>query len=332
MAYLDELSAAYNVKNDEQLIEYRLEACTYPAYYRYWTNELFERLMRLFVWENTFEVSDGKIVGVQPKQIESRLILRGFSVISKLKPSDKELTAFFGSMFDPTKYYDEWKQVVIRCPLYSGTRVIGKDAIIIDNTDIRTPTYMHVHHYATLLAHTEVTLVDMLVDARDNGGVPIARTQKQFESIRAYQNKRFIGKYGVVTDIGGVGVDYVGSDRKTSQNISEIVETRNKLIRAFYSDIGVRSNFEKRSNVNSAEVEGNTSMLEFNVSDMLHQRELGAEKVNNLFGTNWSVHIADEIDYERIEKEEREFDMQQSQFSQLKEEGGEKNDDDTEQS
>ena len=206
MAYLDELSAAYNVKNDEQLIEYRLEACTYPAYYRYWTNELFERLMRLFVWENTFEVSDGKIVGVQPKQIESRLILRGFSVISKLKPSDKELTAFFGSMFDPTKYYDEWKQVVIRCPLYSGTRVIGKDAIIIDNTDIRTPTYMHVHHYATLLAHTEVTLVDMLVDARDNGGVPIVTTEKQKASVEQYQGRLLNGQYGTVTDKACLGI------------------------------------------------------------------------------------------------------------------------------
>ena len=334
MAYLEELSSAYGAKNGDELIEYKLEACTYPAYYRYWTNELFERLMRLFVWEDTYEVVDGKIVGVEPKQIESRLILRGFSVASKLKPSDKDLTVFFGSMFDPTKYYDEWKQVTIRCPIYAGTRTIGKDAIIINNTSIRTPTYMHVHHYATLLAHAEVTLVDMLVDARDNGGVPIARTQKQFESIRAYQNKRFIGKYGVVTDMGGLGVDYAGSDRKTSQNISEIVETRNKLIRAFYSDIGVRSNFEKRSNVNSAEVEGNTSMLEFNVSDMLHQRELAAEKVNDLFGTNWSVHIAEEIDYERIEQEERDFTMQQNQFSQLKNEGEEevKNDDNTEQS
>lgn len=323
MGYLEELSVAYDAKDSDELIEYKLKACTYPAYYSYWTNNLFERLMRLFVWENTCEIVDGKVVGVEPKQIESRLILRGFAVASKLKPTDKELTMFFGSMFDPTKYYDEWKRVNVRCPIYAGTRTIGNDAIIINNTAIRTPSYMHVHHYATLLAHTEVTLVDMLVDARDNGGVPIARTQKQFESIRAYQNKRFIGKYGVVTDIGGLGVDYAGSDRKTSQNISEIVETRNKLIRAFYSDIGVRSNFEKRSNVNSAEVEGNTSMLEFNVSDMLDQREIAAEKVNDLFGTNWSVHIAEEIDYERIEQEEREFTMQQEQFSQLKnEEGG----------
>ena len=30
---------------------------------------------------------------------------------------------------------------------------------------------------------------------------------------------------------------------------------------------------------------------------MLKQRKNGAEAVNKMFGTNWSVHIAKEIDY-----------------------------------
>lgn len=306
MAYLEDLKASYGSgKDGGNLIEFHLNACTYPAYYKYWTNELFERLMRLFVWENTYELIDGKIVGVDPKEIESRLILRGFTVISKLRSSDKELTSFFGSMFGPTKYFDEWKQVNVHCPIYAGTRTIDKDAIIVNNTAIRNPTYMYVHHYATLLAHAEVTLVDMMVDARDNGGVPVARTQKQFESIRAYQNKRFNGKYGVVTDMGGLGVDYAGSDRKTSQSVLEVLEARNKLIRSFYSDIGIRAAFEKKSNVNSLEIDGNDSLLKFNISDMLDQRELACKKINELFDVNWSVRLPEEIDYEQIEKEEQ---------------------------
>ena len=302
----------------------QLEACTYPAYYRFWTNELFQRLTRLFVWKNTYEIEDGKLVGVDPKQIESRLILRGFTVISKIRESDEELTSFFGSMFGPTKYYNEWKKVNIHCPIYAGTRTIDEDAVIINNTSIRNPSYMYVHHYATLLAHAEVTLVDMMVDARDNGGVPIARTQKQFESIRAYQNKRFIGKYGVVTDIGGLGVDYAGSDRKTSQSILEVLEARNKLIRSFYSDIGIRAAFEKKSNVNSLEIDGNDSLLKFNISDALEQRKLGCEKINTLFDRNWEVELPEEIDYEKIEAEEQAVEM--ARFSnQLENGGGEEN-------
>ena len=30
---------------------------------------------------------------------------------------------------------------------------------------------------------------------------------------------------------------------------------------------------------------------------MIESRKKGADKVNKMFGTNWSVHIAEEIDY-----------------------------------
>lgn len=323
MAYLDELEMAY--KGSDKLIEFQLDACTYPAYYKYWKTELFERLMRIFVWEDTYRVENGKLIGVDPKQIEIPLILRGFCAITKMHESDKELTSFFGSLFNPTKYYNEWKNVNVHCPIYAGKRDIDVNAVIINNTPIRTPSFMHVHHYATLLAHAEVTLVDMLVDARDNGGVPVAATQKQFESIRAYQNKRFMGKYGVVTDMGGLGVDYAGSDRKTSQSVLDVLEARNKLVRSFYSDIGVRSAFEKKSNVNSLEIDGNDSVLEFNISQMLKQRELACDKINELFGVNWSVHVAEEIDYEKIDEEMNQ--MQANFSSQLENKEGDEPED-----
>ena len=107
----------------------------------------------------------------------------------------------------------------------------------------------------------------------------------------------FNGQYGIVTDLGCLGVQYAGSDRKTSQNIMDIVEVREKLIKSFYSDIGVRSAFEKRNNTVKAEVEADTSLLLLNLSDMISSREEGAKAVNEMFGTNWSVHVAEEIDY-----------------------------------
>ena len=129
--------------------------------------------------------------------------------------------------------------------------------------------------------------------------------------------------------MGGLGVDYAGSDRKTSQPVLDVLEVRNKLVRSFYSDIGVRSAFEKKSNVNSLEIDGHDSVLEFNISTMLKQRELACEKVNELFGTNWSVHVAEEIDYEKIEEEEEQKMLnQQEQFSQMnKNEGDDANED-----
>ena len=155
-----------------------------------------------------------------------------------------------------------------------------------------------IHHYAIMLGHVEVTLVHMLVNARDAGGVPVANTEKAKQSIHSYLSKVFNGQFGVVTDPSMIGVTYAGSDRHTQQELMKVMEVREKLIKSFYSDIGVRSAFEKRNNTVMAEVEADTSLLLLNLSDMLNCRERGAEAVNKRFGTNWKVHVAEEIDYD----------------------------------
>ena len=261
-------------------------SCTYKVKYAYWRDSLFERVMKLFVWEDTGDL--------KPKEIEQRLILKGHCGIAKYKG---ELTAFYGSFYGVTKYNDEWTDYIVRCPIYTASKKIGTEVIVIDNNSLRNPTFELVHHYATMLAHTEVSLINCLINSRDSGGVPIASTEKQKASIKEYQNQIFNGNYGVVTDVGNLGITYAGSDRKTQQDLIDIMETREKLIKSFYSDIGVRSAFEKRNNTVQAEVEADTSLLLLNLADMLRCREKACEEVNKLFGTNWSVHVAKEIDY-----------------------------------
>ena len=282
------LSELKKEQDSSEIFTYAKQSCTYKAYYEYWIEQLFERIMRLFVWENTDDV--------EPKEIEERLLLQGHCGITKIL-GEKELTAMFGNFYGVSKYVDDKPYYMVRCPLYSGSRTIGKDIVVIRNNSLKNSTYSLVHHYATLLAHNEVTLVDTLINVRDGGGIPIATTEKQKQSIIAYQSKVFNGQYGVVTDIGNLGLQYIGSDRKTHQNIMDIVTTREKILKSFYSDIGVRSAFEKRSNSVEAEVEADTSLLLLNLSDMLDSRKKGAEEVNKLFGTKWNVHIAKEIDY-----------------------------------
>lgn len=285
-----------DTKEGQKISKLARESCTFNAFYEYWRDELFERIMRLFVWENTYELKNNKVIGIKPKEIEQRLLLQGHCGISVLS-GETELTAFFGNYYGVGKYLDEKPNYMIRCPIYSGSRTIGDDIVVIDNNSLRNPAYDLVHHYAIMLAHAEVTLIDALVNVRDAGGVPIASTEKQKQSIAQYQGKIFNGQYGVVTDAGNIGLQYAGSDRKTAQNIVDIQMIREKILKSFYSDIGVRSAFEKRSNSVQAEVEADTSLLLLNLADMIDSREKGAEAVNDMYGTNWTVHIAEEIDY-----------------------------------
>ena len=275
-------------KEGSKVLKLARESTTYNRGYMYWRDALFERVMRLFVWEGTGEL--------KPKEIEQRLHIAGHCGITKIN-GEKELTAMFGTFYGVTKYIDEFTNYMVRCPIYSGKRTMGKDVVVINNNSLRNATYYLIHHYAVLLAHTEVTLVNELVNARDSGGIPIASTEKQKASILDYQGKVYNGQYGVVSDMGMLGVNYAGTDRKTAQNIMDIIEVREKLIKSFYSDIGVRSAFEKRNNTVQAEVEADTSLLLLNLSDMLDCRKKACEEVNDMFGTNWSVHVAEEIDY-----------------------------------
>lgn len=290
------LQDLFSTETGQRMNKWARENSTFNACYMYWREQLFERIMRLFVWENTGVV--------KPKEIEQRLLINGHCGIAEYKG---ELTAFFGSFNGVTKYMDEWTHYNVRCPIYADRKKIGSEVIIIDNTSIRNSAMALIHHYAIMLGHTEVTLVNLLVNARDAGGVPIAATEKQKQSIMTYLSKLFNGQYGVVTDTGSLGVTYAGSDRKTQQDLIKVMETREKLIKSFYSDIGVRSAFEKRNNTVMAEVEADTSLLLLNLSDMLHCREIGAEAVNKRFGTNWKVHVAEEIDY-GTENERKQFD------------------------
>ena len=118
--------------------------------------------------------------------------------------------------------------------------------------------------------------------------------------MKAYYRNLYNGKHDTVTDIANLGVEYIGISRNTNQNVKDIIDTRNNLIKAFYSDIGIRAAFAKNSNAVIEEIISDTSQLIFNIKDMLETRKKGCEAVNELYGTNWSVHIAKEIDYENI--------------------------------
>lgn len=261
-------------------------ACTLPDFYIFWRDNLFERLMRLFIWEGTGELD--------PKEIEERLFLAGHCGIAQY---DSKLTAFFGSFFGVTVYQDEWTGYNVHSPIYSNTYTIDKDIVVIDNNGIRNPSIEHVNHYAKLLAHADVTLMMELVQARDSGGVPVAQNEKAKQSLIDYQKKLYVGKLATVTDLAGVGVEFLGADRHTILDINAVWDVRTKLLKAFYSDIGVRATFDKKSNTVVDEITSDSSMLLYNVSDMLERRKIGCEKVNEMFGTNWSVRLSDEINY-----------------------------------
>ena len=275
------------------------EGGTFTSGYKYWTEVLLERAVRLFKWGNTG--------AVPPHEIEVALMLGGScGVTDKYK---KTLSVFQGWYAGaPTQYYDIYEDYSIHSPVFSGVFKIGKDIEIIKNNALMNSIYPLINRYAIMLAHTECSFINTLINGRDSGGIPIASTQAQKQAIEDYRNSLCNGKVTSILDPAFSGVQFLSVDKNTVLNIKELMETRENILNAYYSDLGVKTAWNKKGNMINEEVEANNSMLLLNITEMLDQRKTGAENINKLFGTNWTVEISPEIQLMMKEGENNEDD------------------------
>ena len=262
------------------------EGGTFTDGYNYWTELLFERAVRLFKWKNTHEVP--------PHEIETTLMMNGSGGVTDKYA--RKLAIFNGWYAgSPTVYFDRYEDYSIYSPKFSGVFKIGKEIEIIRNTALMTSIYPLVHRYAIMLAHTETSFVNTLINGRDSGGIPIASTAAQKQAIEDYRNSLCNGKVTSILDPAFSGVQFLSVDKNTALNIKELIEVRENLLNAFYNDLGIKTAWNKKGNMINEEVEANNAMLLLNIQDMLEQRQIGCEKINSMFGTNWSVDISPEI-------------------------------------
>lgn len=280
-----------NNKNAKQLAK---ESSTFSAGYKYWVNVLFERAVRLFVWKGPDED------GVPQKEIEICTMMTGTSGVTN-KYKDK--LAVFNGYFcgTPTVYYDIFENFSVYSPVYSDILTVNKDVAVICNNALKNSIYPLVHRYAIMLAHTEVSYVNTLINGRDSGGVPIASTEAQRKSIENYRNGLCNGTVGSILDPAFSGVQFLSVDKNTTLNIKDLLEARENLLNAFYADLGIKTAWNKKGNMIREEVSANDAMLLLNIDDMLHSRQQACEQINKMFGTNWSVDKAEELKYDKYE-------------------------------
>lgn len=266
----------------------RLDKCTgsYNECYHFWSNSLFERSLHLFHWNS----------GDTPEhEVEKTIMINGCTGIA---PFRNKLTAFYGEYAGaPTEYYDIYSDFSVHSPIYSKQLKAGQDVAVIWQNSTRSSIYPLIHRYATMLAHTEVSLVNTLINGRDSSGIPVASTEAARKSIENYRNSLCNGKVMSIMDPAFSTVDFKSITTNTALNIKELIETRENLLNGFYHDIGIKTAWNKKGNMIVEEVKADDPMLLLNLSDMLEFRKRGCDEVNRLFGTNWTVELNPVIDY-----------------------------------
>lgn len=272
--YLDEIK---NIKT------YRSGKPQFKNSFSYWRNQLFNQVNKLFTWEG---------LPFPQKEIESRLALYGYCGIVKDK---SDMIACSINMFGITDYIDEFTDFNFTTPKRNGTRKIGIDGIVIDNNTLRNATINIIDRYAMLLAHTEITFINALVNGRASQRA-IATSNAQAESIRNYMNKLYNGCNDVIVNSAFVGLNIQETNNQYLKDIKSIYDVRQEILYSFYEDLGIRKNQQKRERLVESEVTADTILLKLNIRDMFDARQKAVEDINRIFGTSWEVKC--NIDYD----------------------------------
>lgn len=262
----------------------------------YWSVELMGRMQRLFVWDG---------LPYPQRELENLLLTNGFC-------SQVESTKFLVSKVGVTpctysgltEYPDIGTKVTWTTPVASGSYKLNtNDGILIRNNSLSTGVIPFITRYAVMLANTDISLVQALVNERDQS-LLMANNQKTVDAINSVFEKLEQGKRrAVLMDnlfeaVQGATALPTVSNKDT---IKPILNSYDTILQMFYNDIGIRYNKDKKERMVESEVTSDSQRLLMNVSDMLKCREEAVpamqEMIRKVYGNNVkvSVRLSNEI-------------------------------------
>lgn len=255
--------------------------------YNYYINYLYEKLIRIFKYENLPPT-------IPRDALENYILSNGYGGVTK-NPT-------YGLVAVPcTKYgvglYPNYEPLAQYCtPLMQGTNLtIGRDIVVIKNNSYQISCDSIVKRYARMLADFDAT-ENIIISNMRMQILPSFDNEDSAESFKAVMVANRLGQVDSVIDKSflqkGTFTPYASGTNSTK--INDVVSARNEVLRTFLAEIGITSANDKRERMVVDEVNVNSQMLLFNVSDMLECRQKAVEQINALYGTNITVDLSDE--------------------------------------
>lgn len=223
-----------------------------------------------------------------------------------------------------TSYYNYQKGDNVNITMIGSNRVfnkrVGVDCELIFNNSTRTPT-IDVLTFSSLLTEIDVSL-DKIIKMTRYIKVPVVNNEKEktqieeiFSAIERGDLKAVTSMKNDIEKLMSAYTDSTDNDIKTieltdvdkSNNIQYLTLLRNSLKEFFYTKYGhsIRNTAkvaqQSKDEVNDLSV--TSLVLPFN---MLKNRKQGWNRVNALFGTNYTCEFSDLINIELMKTEEPE--------------------------
>lgn len=254
--------------------------------YNYYVNYLYEKLVKIFTYE-------GLPSTIPQDALENYILQFGYAGIT-LNPK-------YGFLAVPcTKYgvglYPRYEPLCQYCiPLAEGKNlIIGQDIIIVKNNSYQLSCDSIVKRYARQLADFDAT-INVLTSNKRIPVLPSFDNEEGAESFKAVMVANRLGQVDTVLDKNFIQTGNFTPYANTPNNdIADVIEARNNILRNFLQEIGIASASDKKERMVVDEVNVNSQLLLFNLSDMLKCRQEAIEQTNNLYGLNITVRLSDE--------------------------------------
>lgn len=234
-------------------------------------------------------------------EIRVQMIDQGYTGVVWSKRLNRWIVAN-GSGVGVTEYPDKWLDYVWACPLDSGKSEIGKAAALVRNNSLLISSRWLVDYYATMAAHTVLSLQAALINSRATG-YSTAKDEATKKQILAFYEALTDGKTEVVmtedslSSLSGSSPISFISDKISGRG--DLAEDYWRLLQGIYKDflamIGVSKSGDKRERLITSEVEQDLPLYRFNVEDMLDVRKQAAEDLSDMIGAEITVDLAESV-------------------------------------
>lgn len=282
---------------DEYFREYKKvvkSQMTFMPCFSYWQKILLEYATRLFSYEGLPE-------SIPAHEIDMIAYLRGYCPLVTVVNDGKMdwIAANSSGMFGLTDYLDMFEKVNFNTPLHWGERTIDENCIIVPNNSLKTPLIWRINHYATLLAHVDISLVAELVNDREIDVMEAVSSMAAEAAKEAYA-KRYDGVPQALVNKGFAQYKHNFISGRSQDQNSKLWDLRNNILSGFLEEIGIKKAGDKKERMITDEVASDDTMLTLNISDMLECRQEAFKKFNALTGYN--VKVTANVDYTQYDE------------------------------
>lgn len=203
------------------------------------------------------------------------------------------------SFYGDLDIYNNYTKVNINIPSVNINEIltINKDCVLMKNDSFSMGLFPLYSKYCTLLTENEITMLMYDVNTRVQTFIS-ASDNTTLESANEFIKKLYNGELSAIADDAFLDSLKFNNKSNSATTIKDLVEYHQYLKGSLFNEIGLSANYNmKKERLTQADVELNSDNLYPLVDDMLYNRRLALEKIDEIFGISIEVELNSSWDY-----------------------------------